>query len=179
MINGAKFWFDSSLFLKFQDADVMWFRDPFQRFHSNADFQIACDRYLGNPDDVNNLPNGGFTYVISNNRTIPFYKFWYKSREYYKGMHDQDVLNEIKSHPFIKKIGIRMKFLDTAYFGGFCEPSKDLNLVCTMHANCCVGQPNKVHDLKILLEDWIKFTSLPATTKASSPSSWRVPDYCR
>ncbi|KAK4567419.1 hypothetical protein RGQ29_003272 [Quercus rubra] len=163
----------------FTDADVMWFRDPFQRFHSNADFQIACDRYLGNPDDVNNLPNGGFTYVISNNRTIPFYKFWYKSREYYKGMHDQDVLNEIKSDPFIKKIGIRMKFLDTAYFGGFCEPSKDLNLVCTMHANCCVGQPNKVHDLKILLEDWIKFTSLPATTKASSPSSWRVPDYCR
>ena len=41
-----------------------------------------------------------------------------------------------------------MRFFDTLYFGGFCQPSKDFNQVCTMHANCCVGLDNKVNDLK-------------------------------
>lgn len=163
----------------FTDADVMWLRNPFQRFYSDVDFQIACDRFLGNPDDVHNQPNGGFNYVKSNNRTVQFYKFWYNSREAYPGNHDQDVLNKIKGDPFITGIGMKMKFLDTAYFGGFCEPSRDLNLVCTMHANCCIGLDNKVNDLKILLEDWRKFISLTPSTEASSPSSWSVPQHCR
>ncbi|KAJ9678146.1 hypothetical protein PVL29_022898 [Vitis rotundifolia] len=161
----------------FTDADIMWFRDPFQRFYSNADFQIACDNFNGNSSDVNNSPNGGFTYVKSNHRTIKFYKFWYSSRVTYPGNHDQDVLNKIKHDPFITKIGLKMRFLDTAYFGGFCERSKDLNLVCTMHANCCVGLSNKIHDLGIMLDDWRKFKSLTANTNSSS-SSWTVPQNC-
>ncbi|GMY24637.1 nucleotide-diphospho-sugar transferase, nucleotide-diphospho-sugar transferase [Fagus crenata] len=162
----------------FTDADVMWLRNPFQRFYSDVDFQIACDRFIGNPDDVRNQPNGGFNYVKSNNRTVQFYEFWYNSREAYPGYHDQDVLDKIKQDPFITGIGMKMKFLDTAYFGGFCEPSRDLNLVCTMHANCCIGLDNKVNDLKILLEDWRKFISLTPSTEASSPSSWSVPQRC-
>ncbi|CBI35299.3 unnamed protein product, partial [Vitis vinifera] len=127
----------------FTDADIMWFRDPFQRFDSKADFQIACDYFNGNSSDVNNSPNGGFTY------------------------HD----------PFITKIGLKMRFLDTAYFGGFCQRSKDLNLVCTMHANCCVGLGNKIHDLGIMLHDWRKFTSFTPNTNSTS-SSWTVPQNC-
>ncbi|XXG60176.1 hypothetical protein AAC387_Pa04g2143 [Persea americana] len=111
----------------FTDADIMWFRDPFPRFHTDADFQIACDRFLGNSFDLNNMPNGGFNYVKSSNRTIEFYKFWYSSREAYPGKHDQDVLNYIKFYPFLSEIGLKMRFLDTAFFGGFCEPSRDLN----------------------------------------------------
>ncbi|KAE8125925.1 hypothetical protein FH972_020686 [Carpinus fangiana] len=163
----------------FTDTDVMWLQDPFQRFYSEADFQIACDQFFGNSSDVNNNPNGGFNYVKSNNRTVKFYKFWYKSREAYPGNHDQDVLNKIKGDPFIREIGLKMRFLDTAYFGGFCEPSRDLNLVCTMHANCCVGLDNKVYDLRILLDNWTKFMSLPQSMKASPPSSWTVPQKCR
>lgn len=163
----------------FTDTDVMWLQDPFLRFYSDADFQIACDQFFGNSSDVNNNPNGGFNYVKSNNRTVKFYKFWYKSREEYPGNHDQDVLNKIKGDPFIREIGLKMRFLDTAYFGGFCEPSRDLNLVCTMHANCCVGLDNKVYDLRILLDNWTKFMSLPQSMKASPPSSWTVPQKCR
>lgn len=87
------------------------------------------------PSDLNNAPNGGFNYAKSSNQTIEFYKFWYKSRQLYPRKHDQDVLNKIKYKPFLREIGSEIKFLDTAYFGGFCQPSKDLNLVCTMHAN--------------------------------------------
>ncbi|RVW47787.1 Uncharacterized protein CK203_091749 [Vitis vinifera] len=97
-----------------KDADIMWFRDPFPHFLPNADFQIACDHFLGDPYNVNNRPNGGFNYVKSNNRSIEFYKFWYSSRETYPGLHDQDVLNIIKFDPFIMNIGLEMRFL------GYC-----------------------------------------------------------
>ncbi|CAK9158396.1 unnamed protein product [Ilex paraguariensis] len=156
----------------FTDNDIMWFRDPFPHFYPDADFQIACDRFYGNSFDLNNSPNGGFTYVKSSKQTIEFYKFWYGSRDKYPGKHDQDVLNMIKFDPFIRKIGLQIRFLDTAYFGGFCQPSKDLNLVCTMHANCCVGLDNKIHDLTILLEDWRKYMSSPTNKSVTPQSSW-------
>lgn len=162
-----------------QDADIMWLRDPFPQFYLDADFQIACDHFNGSSDDVQNRPNGGFNYVKSNNRSIEFYKFWYSSHETYPEYHDQDVLNIIKFHPFIMDIGLKMKFLDTAYFGGLCEPSKDLNLVCTMHANCCYGLDSKLHDLRIMLQDWKQYMSLPPSLKRLSILSWTVPQNCR
>ncbi|XP_074382792.1 uncharacterized protein At4g15970 isoform X3 [Apium graveolens] len=163
----------------FTDADIMWFRNPFPHFNRDMDFQIACDQFFGNSTDVErNNPNGGFTFVKSNNRSIEFYKFWYSSRENYPGFHDQDVFNRIKMHSFLADIGLKMRFLDTAYFGGFCEPSEDLNKVCTMHANCCIGLESKVHDLRIMLEDWRQFLSLPPTLKRSIMLSWSVPQNC-
>ncbi|KAH9298702.1 hypothetical protein KI387_030384, partial [Taxus chinensis] len=59
----------------FTDADIMWFRNPFLHFTADTDFQIACDRFNGNPTDLENTANGGFNYVKSNNRTIEFYKY--------------------------------------------------------------------------------------------------------
>ncbi|KAL0312283.1 UNVERIFIED_CONTAM: hypothetical protein Sradi_5627600 [Sesamum radiatum] len=156
----------------FTDADIMWFRNPFLHFYADdTDFQIACDHFGGNPDDLNNAPNGGFKYVKSNNRTIEFYKLWYKSREVFPGKHDQDVLNHIKHNPYLKQIGLKIKFLDTAFFGGFCQPSKDLNLVTTMHANCCAGLDNKINDLTILLDDWQEYLALPDHIREDKPPS--------
>ncbi|CAN4087556.1 unnamed protein product [Withania somnifera] len=162
----------------FTDADVMWFRDPFPHFYEDADFQIACDHFSGEPDDVGNRPNGGFNHVKSNNRSIEFYKYWYSSRETYPGLHDQDVLNNIKNDSFIRDIDLKMRFLDTTYFGGFCEPSKNLSEVCTMHANCCFGLESKLHDLRLLLQDWKTFLSFPPARKLSSELSWQVPQNC-
>ncbi|KAL7170635.1 hypothetical protein ACSBR2_035504 [Camellia fascicularis] len=163
----------------FTDADVLWFRDPFLHFYLDGDFQISCDFFRSNPSDINNQPNGGFNYVKSNKHTIKFYQFWYTSRETYPGLHDQDVLDKIKFDPLFSIIGVKMRFLDTAYFGGFCQPSKDLNRVCTMHANCCIGLDHKVHDLKVMLEDWRKFLSLPTNVKALQSTSWTIPQKCR
>ncbi|KAK9117985.1 hypothetical protein Scep_016078 [Stephania cephalantha] len=162
----------------FTDADIMWFRNPTLHFYPDADFQISCDRFNGNSYDANNMPNGGFNYVKSNNRTIEFYKFWYNSRMTYPGRHDQDVLNKIKKNSFISKLGLTMRFLDTAYFGGLCEPSRDLNVVCTMHANCCYGLDSKLQDLGLMLEDWRKFMALTPELKLSRHASWRVPHNC-
>ncbi|KAH6760807.1 Nucleotide-diphospho-sugar transferase family protein [Perilla frutescens var. hirtella] len=162
----------------FTDADVMWLRNPFERFYPDGDFQIACDHYWAEYKDRSNSPNGGFNYVRSNNRTIQFYKFWYTGQFYFPGKHDQDVLNFIKLDPFISQIGLEMRFLDTAYFGGFCEPSKDLDLVITMHANCCIGLYNKLHDIKMVIDDWKRYMSLPVDQRNSTIRSWTVPRIC-
>ena len=106
-------------------------------------------------------------------------KFWYSSRETYPGYHDQDVLNFIKVDPFITELGLKMIFLDTANFGGLCEPSRDLNKVCTMHANCCYGMDSKLHDLRIMLQDWKYHLTLSPSLKRLSIISWRVPQNCR
>ena len=157
----------------------MWLRDPFKQFYKDADFQIACDFFNGNSYDLKNLPNGGFNYVKSNYKTIRFYKFWFNSRKVYPKLHDQDVLNKIKMHPFISNMKLKIRFLSTAYFGGFCQPSKDFNQVSTMHANCCVGLDSKVNDLKILLKDWRKYMALPKNKKQHADPSWSVPQSCR
>ncbi|XP_057799145.1 uncharacterized protein At4g15970-like [Salvia miltiorrhiza] len=159
----------------FTDADVMWFRDPFTKFYPDGDFQIACDHYWANYTDMGNSPNGGFNYVKSSKRTIQLYDFWYNGRRYFPGKHDQDVLNMIKFNPFIREIGLEARFLDTAFFGGFCEPSKDLDQVITMHANCCIGIQNKMHDLTMLIHDWKRYV---ADDKNFTTRSWTVPRFC-
>ncbi|KAG1330909.1 hypothetical protein COCNU_02G008770 [Cocos nucifera] len=164
----------------FTDMDIMWFRSPFQHFSGNAHFMIASDFFNGNPSDLHNSPNNGFVYVKSCEQTIEFYKYWYLARNQYPGKNEQTVLNKMKEDKsFFARFQLEMRFLDTAYFGGFCQPSKNLNKVCTMHANCCVGIGNKLHDLRILLEDWKNYTALPADEKERGGFAWRVPDKCK
>lgn len=160
----------------FTDTDIVWFRNPLPHFYPDGNFQIACDHFTGNPDDLSNTPNGGFTYVRSTTETIEFYKYWYAAREKHPGFHDQDVLNFIKRDPYLAKIGVRIKFLSTEFFGGLCEPSRNLSRVCTMHANCCIGLRRKIDDLNVMLQDWKRFMSLPHKDKHSV--SWSVPRNC-
>lgn len=163
----------------FTDVDIMWFRNPFLHFYRHVDIQISCDWCNRDPFDMENKPNSGFIFVESNNRSIEFYNFWLNSQKTYPELQTtQDVLNKIKFDPYIQEIALRMRFLDPDYFGGFCQASQDLNKVCTMHANCCVGLNEKIHDLKLLLEDWKTFVSLPEFEKVSRPFRWRVPSKC-
>ncbi|RWW69299.1 hypothetical protein BHE74_00023112 [Ensete ventricosum] len=110
-----------------QDVDIMWFRNPLLYFYPDGDFQTSCDNFLGDPTNLKNWPNNGFNYVKSNNRSIEFYKYWYTSRARFPGVHEQNVLNIIKFDQHIKQIGVTIRFLSTERFGGFCEPSRDLN----------------------------------------------------
>ncbi|KNA21381.1 hypothetical protein SOVF_043670, partial [Spinacia oleracea] len=111
----------------FTDTDVMWLRDPFPHFTLDADFQTSCDRFNGNEYDIQNSPNNGYVFVWSNNRTIQFYDFWVSSRHKYRRWNEQEVFNKIKNGNFVRKLGVKLRFMDTDYFGGFCERSKDFN----------------------------------------------------
>eukprot|EP00250_Pteridium_aquilinum_P035402 c9347_g1_i1 orf=386-1228(+) len=144
----------------FTDTDVLWFRDPFPRLQSDpeADFQMACDLYNGNPSDVHNHPNAGFTYVRANERTVRFYEYWYEERKRGSHMADQEVFNAIKFDHAFTRIGMRMHFLDTQFFGGFCAlQTTDMTKAITMHATCCKGLEAKLLDLRMLLEGWKKW----------------------
>lgn len=161
----------------FTDTDIVWFRSPIPRLYAEGDFQIACDHFTGDPDDLQNSPNGGFAYVRANTETVEFYRFWYAARERHPGMHDQDVLNIIKGDPYVAQIGLRIRFLSTEFFGGLCEPSRNLSAVCTMHANCCVGLRRKVDDLSLMLQDWRRFMATRNQDRLFV--SWSVPRNCR
>ncbi|XP_019057272.1 PREDICTED: uncharacterized protein At4g15970-like [Tarenaya hassleriana] len=159
----------------FTDADIVWLRDPFPRFFQEADFQITCDNYNGKPSDKNNWVNSGFTYVKASDKASRFYEFWVRSRRRFPGKHDQDVFNFIKNDPFVVRLGIEMRFLDTVYFGGFCQPSRDVNVVSTMHANCCIGLDNKVKYLRVVLDDWRRYLSANTTV---TETMWNIPPKC-
>nr|GMD08519.1 putative nucleotide-diphospho-sugar transferase, nucleotide-diphospho-sugar transferase [Ipomoea batatas] len=163
----------------FTDADIMWLRNPFLHFHEDAEFQIACDHFYSNSSDLNNLPNGGFTYVKSSRRTIQFYKFWYNAKDFFPGSHDQDVLNKIKFHPYISTaLGLQIKFLDTKFYSGFCELSDNVDAVITVHANCCVGLENKIHDLRLVLDVWKEYLSMSDEERSLENLSWGLPQLC-
>lgn len=167
----------------FTDADIMWFRDPFRHLNAADQLVIACDHYTGDANDHNNRANGGFNYVKANAITLEFYKYWYMARVLYPNSHDQTVFEIIKHDPAVNAMGLSIKYLDTAYFGGFCEPSKDMNKVSTMHANCCIGVENKLQDLQLVLDNWKNFTALSPEDKilkgTSKTSPWSAPDKCK
>lgn len=155
----------------------MWFRNPIPHFTPSSDFQTSCDRFNGNQFDIRNPPNNGFLFVRSNKRTIKFYKFWVSSRQTYPSLHEQDVFNRIKNGTYVRKLGVKFRFLDTNYFGGFCQKSRDFNKVCTMHANCCTGLDRKIADLNTTLEVWKTYLSSNNYT-SPQPSNWMVPKQC-
>lgn len=160
-----------------QDVDILWFRNPLRHISLFAHITISSDAYYGNPDDLNNFPNGGFLYVKSCQRTIDFYQNWYLARVNWTGAHEQWVFNQIK-HEFSAKYGVKIQFIDTAVCGGFCNLNKDLSKICTLHANCCVGLGAKLHDLRGLLDDWRNYTALPIEEKMKGEFTWRLPGIC-
>uniref|UniRef100_A0A0D9W1E3 Nucleotide-diphospho-sugar transferase domain-containing protein n=1 Tax=Leersia perrieri TaxID=77586 RepID=A0A0D9W1E3_9ORYZ len=161
----------------FTDVDVMWFRDPFRHISMGADIAISSDVFIGDPYSLGNFPNGGFLFVRSNNKTIEFYKSWQQGRWRFFGKHEQDVFNLIK-HEQQAKLDIAIQFLDTTYISGFCQLSKDLNKICTLHANCCVGLGAKMHDLRGVLDVWRNYTAAPPDERRSGKFQWKLPGIC-
>jgi Nucleotide-diphospho-sugar transferase len=162
----------------FQDVDILWFRDPFRHISLAAQFAIACDKFYDDPYSIMyNAANGGFLYAKSCNKTIEFYKFWHESRERFPGHHEQAVFDAVKAEA-VSQMKLRLQFLDTAYIGTFCQLSNDMNKICTLHANCCLGLGNKLHDLKEAFVSWKNFTAKPADERRRGNFSWTVPDKC-
>ncbi|CAN4125983.1 unnamed protein product [Withania somnifera] len=143
----------------FTDTDVMWLRNPFLMLNKSEilDLQVSSDWFNGDPFSNSNSINTGFYYVRSNTRTITLFEIWYAMRRNSKGMKEQDVLAKLIHEGVNTELGLKIKFLDTIHFGGFCSDNKDVELVVTVHANCCRSIQAKVADLKKVLMDWNRF----------------------
>ncbi|KAI4354651.1 hypothetical protein L6164_003498 [Bauhinia variegata] len=143
----------------FTDTDVMWLRNPFEKLSSNEteDIQISTDKYLHNPWSEKNPINTGFYFVRSNNKTISLFETWYGKKNSTAGQKEQDVLQDLIRDGIFGQLGLKVRFLDTLYFSGFCQDSRDFGAVTTVHANCCRHITAKVADLKVVLGDWKQY----------------------
>ncbi|KAL8240948.1 hypothetical protein R6Q59_014303 [Mikania micrantha] len=143
----------------FTDTDVLWLRNPFPRLTLNqsVDLQISVDRFNGNQWSQKNPINTGFYAIESNNKTIALFDEWFAQRNNSTGKKEQDVLVELMHKRAFKRLGIKVRFLDTNYISGFCQNSRDVNVVSTVHANCCRSIRAKVTDLINVIHDWKRF----------------------
>ncbi|GJW94565.1 putative nucleotide-diphospho-sugar transferase [Tanacetum coccineum] len=144
----------------FTDTDVLWLRNPFTRLsliNETVDLQISVDRFNGNQWSDKHPINTGFYMIRSNNKTIALFNEWYAQRNNSTGKKEQDVLYELMSKGAFTRLGLRVIFLDTVFFSGFCQDSRDVNAVSTVHANCCRGIKAKITDLTAVIHDWKTF----------------------
>lgn len=163
----------------FTDTDVMWLRNPFARLSMNEteDMQMSVDQFYGDPWSEKQLINTGFYFVRSNNKTITLFQTWYDKKDNSTGLKEQDVLLGLINNGIIARLGLKVRFLETLYFSGFCQDSKDFKAVTTVHANCCRSITAKVADLKAVLRDWKKFRKLEANAEVIN-LQWGTHDWC-
>ncbi|KAM3334855.1 hypothetical protein ACQJBY_029340 [Aegilops geniculata] len=163
----------------YTDLDVMWLRNPFRHISLYADMAVSTDRFNGDAEDLTNAPNTGFYYVRSTNRTVEMLSRWRAARSRFRPKaHDQEVFEAIKGEFVGGELQIKLVFLDTALFDGFCEYHGEMDRVCTMHANCCLRLATKMHDLRNVVADWKRYSSLPPPEKMSSKLRWTYPAKC-
>jgi len=163
----------------FTDADILWLRNPFDHFFDDADFQISCDKNRGNEWSTLNRPNCGYQYAQSNERTISMYQHWCRGGEANPNIDEQSLLNKMLHSRAFAPYKVKIRFLATEQFSGFCQKSKNMSRVVTMHANCCTGLGNKVQDLRTALSAWEASKSLSPATITKKVDLWHVPDACR
>ncbi|CAN6461180.1 unnamed protein product [Victoria cruziana] len=158
----------------FTDTDILWLRNPLPLLtNTDDDMQITSDWYGGQPYDISNRINAGFYFVRSNSRTIRLFDLWYKSKD--TGLQEQDVIQKLQDKPAFKKLGLKFKFLDTFYFGGFCHMRRNIREARTMHANCCRTMSRKLADLRVIFQAFKNFTAANGT---SSTSGWPYSGNC-
>nr|DAD22725.1 TPA_asm: hypothetical protein HUJ06_024188 [Nelumbo nucifera] len=149
----------------FTDTDIMWLRNPFTRLDQDEedDLRISCDRLNGNQWSEANPINTGFYYVRSNNKAIALFDSWYAKRHNSTGMKEQDVLDDMKRRGEFKRLGLKVRYLNTLYF------------ITIVHANCCRTINAKVADLTLVLQDWKKFK---ATNQKAASFNWSGHNAC-
>ncbi|KAL3524100.1 hypothetical protein ACH5RR_016934 [Cinchona calisaya] len=158
----------------FTDTDVLWLRNPMENLiqpNESVDLQISTDKFNGRPWSESNRINTGFYMIKSNNKTIQLFDEWYamkdNSTKMGKRMKEQDVLARLIREGIFRKLGLKVKFLDTLYFSGFCRDSRDVRVVKTVHANCCRRISAKLADLTAVIHDWNRFRSSGANETAN------------
>ncbi|RWW33265.1 hypothetical protein BHE74_00022099 [Ensete ventricosum] len=148
----------------YQDVDDIWSRNLFTKLNQEGeDLQMSSYVYNGRPFDGSDFFNTSFYFVTPNNKTTALFDEWYASKHNFTHMNDQEELLKMKRAGVFRRLGLKVRYLDTTCFTGFCQKSKDFGRVTQ---NCCVSVKAKFTNLTAVLEAW---TSNNGTSNATWP----------
>lgn len=157
----------------------MWLRNPFQRISVYADMSCSLDNSKMAPTLLDCENNIGFYYMKATNRSVELVRYWRAARARFDGNPNEQVVFSNIKRELISKLGVRFQPLETEYISGFCDFQDHLDKVCTVHANCCMGLENKVHDLNNIAADWKNYTSMTPEQRKERSFKVTPPRKCR
>ncbi|RDX60257.1 hypothetical protein CR513_61613, partial [Mucuna pruriens] len=143
----------------FTDADVLWLRSPLINLNPVNELTISCN-LLSDGQKGSYLHDGGIFFLKANAISFEFFKHWKLTKVLFpNNPAEESLCTTIKQwQDAVDSYGFRVQLVNTSYFGGFCQPNKDmLREAYTIQASCCDDLKSKVHDLRIVLDDWIRF----------------------
>ncbi|CAJ1790771.1 unnamed protein product [Sphenostylis stenocarpa] len=164
----------------FTDADVLWLRSPFINLNPINELTISCN-VLSDGQKGSYLYDGGIFFLKANAISFEFFKYWKLTKILFPNdPAEESLCTTIKERQDIAdSYGFRVQLVNTSYFGGFCELNKDMfRDVYTIQANCCDDLKSKVHDLRIVLHDWIRFRKRASGGNALDKMALRWPQKC-
>ncbi|XP_027351180.1 uncharacterized protein At4g15970-like [Abrus precatorius] len=162
----------------FTDADVLWLRSPFSNFNPAYELTISCNF---SSDGGYLLHDGGVVFLKANAISFEFFKYWKLTKVLYPNSPAVESMctTIMQRQDLVDMYRLRLQNVNAAYFGGFCQLNKDmLREANTIHANCCDDLTSKVHDLRIVLDDWIRFRKGVLRKSASDQMALRWPQMC-
>jgi len=163
-----------------QDADVLWLRSPFINLDPINELTISCN-VLSDGERGSYLYDEGIFFLKANSMTFEFLKYWKLTKILFPNDPvEESLCTTIKQRQEIADAyGFRIQLVNTSYFGGFCQLNKDMfKEVYTIQANCCDDLKSKVHDLRIVLDDWIRFRKRASGDNALDKMALRWPQKC-
>ncbi|CAL9162983.1 unnamed protein product [Musa hybrid cultivar] len=162
----------------YTDLDAMWFRIPWHHLESGTYLGFATDFFDGDAKSLQNVPNGGLMYVKACSNNVELYKYWKLLCKQYPTADRRSILSKGLADGVVP-FNLRFQFLDTANFGGFCQPRGEPSKVCTVQANCCGSAEEKVRGLRSLIQDWKKYRSISMEEKEGGGGfSWSNTSRC-
>ncbi|WJX75698.1 hypothetical protein P8452_59206 [Trifolium repens] len=164
----------------FTDTDVLWLKSPLQNFHPIHELSISCN-FSSNEERPFSIQEGGIFFMKANAIALEFLKHWKLSKILYPTTNVEESLcaTILHNEDLVEMYGFRVHRVDTDHFGGFCRLNNDiLEKAYTIHANCCDDLTSKVHDLRIVLDDWFQFRKHVKNNNAAENMALRWPQKC-
>lgn len=162
-----------------QEADVMWLRSPFEDMHSAHEITIPCNFDSSDAQGGSLRSDSGLFYMKSNDFSVEIFRYWKVEGVLYPNSYVETLCSEVLiNQEIFEMLGGRIRFLNTDYYGGFCQPSNNVSEVYTIHGNCCDNIESKVYDLRLVLDDWRKFNAL-SSNDSLGLFPWRAPSKCK
>ena len=154
----------------------MWLKNPLIHLNPILEVSVSCNFSTDGQRDY--IQDGGLFFLKANAIAFEFFRYWKLLQVLYPNSHVEESLCEtlMRSKEIVEAYSFRTKHVNTTNFGGLCRLNKDkLRDVYTIHANCCQDVRSKVHDLRLVLDDWIRFRD---NTSETVTLQWRAPQMC-